>query len=182
MNRKSIAVDMDEVLADTFKKIVKTANDICNLSLSEVDVKGNRIWDFINKEQAKELRKAINTPGFFRDLEVIDSAVFAVKELSKHYDIYIATAAMEAPNSFHDKYEWLMEHFPFLDPRYFIFCGNKKVVHADYLIDDTVSQLDAFTGEGILFKANHNENTVTNHIQVDSWNEVLTLFSSLRVV
>ncbi|MGJ9459973.1 5' nucleotidase, NT5C type [Oceanobacillus sp. CF4.6] len=182
MDRKSIAIDMDEVLADTFKKLLKTVNEVCHLSLTEAEVKGNKMWKLLNAEQAIELRKAINSPGFFRDLEVIDSAVQAVKELSEHYDIYIATAAMEVPNSFHDKYEWLIEHFPFLDARYFIFCGDKKVVHADYLIDDTVSQLDAFTGKGILFKANHNENMETNHMQVDNWQEVLELFTSLQVV
>ncbi|WP_156288944.1 5' nucleotidase, NT5C type [Oceanobacillus salinisoli] len=181
MERKSIAIDMDEVLADTFKKILKTANDLFNLSIDKEDVRGNKFWNLLNEEQVVELRKAINAPGFFRDLEVIDSAIPVVKELSEHYDIYIATAAMEVPNSFIDKYNWLKEHFPFLNSSYFIFCGNKKVVNADYLIDDTVKQLDAFTGEGILFKTIFNENLQTNHVQVDNWKEVLEYFNSLRI-
>ena len=38
-----------------------------------------------------------------------------VKKLTEQYDVYIATAAMDVPTSFHDKYEWLLEFFPFLD-------------------------------------------------------------------
>ena len=36
-----------------------------------------------------------------------------VKKLTEQYDVYIATAAMDVPTSFHDKYEWLLEFFPF---------------------------------------------------------------------
>ena len=47
-----------------------------------------------------------------------------VKKLTEQYDVYIATAAMDVP-TFHDKYEWLLEFFPFLDPQQFVFCGRK---------------------------------------------------------
>lgn len=36
-----------------------------------------------------------------------------VKKLTEQYDVYIATATMDVPTSFHDKYEWLLEFFPF---------------------------------------------------------------------
>ena len=179
MNRKSIAIDMDEVLADTFKKVIQTVNELFDLSLTEASVKGRKLWDLLNEEQRIELKEAIHAPGFFRDLEVIDSAVPVVKELSERYDIYIATAAMEVPHSFRDKFEWLEEHFPFLDHHFFIFCGNKKVVKADYLIDDTIRQLDNFTGKGILFKSAHNEHMETEHMRVENWHEVLELFNSI---
>ena len=29
------------------------------------------------------------------------------EKLTEYYDVYIATAAMDVPTSFHDKYEWL---------------------------------------------------------------------------
>ena len=61
-----------------------------------------------------------------------------VKKLTEQYDVYIATAAMDVPTSFHDKYEWLLEFFPFLDPQQFVFCGRKNVVKTDYLIDDNL--------------------------------------------
>ena len=179
VERISIAIDMDEVLADTSKKVFQTAKEL-GLPVSKEELRGKSIWTTLTKEQLIVLGQAINTAGYFRDLEVIDSAIPVVKELSEHYDIYIATAAMEVPFSFMDKYEWLKEHFPFLDHNYFIFCGNKKVVHADYLIDDTVSQLDNFTGTGILFEAYHNENMKTDHVHVSGWNDVREYFKKVR--
>ena len=66
------------------------------------------------------------------------------------------TAAMEVPCSFTAKFQWLERHFPFLPPDNIVFCGNKGIIAADYLIDDNVYQLDRFRGEGILFTTPHN--------------------------
>ena len=43
---------------------------------------------------------------------MIPHAQEVVEKLNEHYDVYIA-AAMDVPTSFHDKYEWLLEYFPF---------------------------------------------------------------------
>ena len=69
--------------------------------------------------------EVLREPGFFRRLKVMPHAQEVVKKLNEHYDIYIATAAMDVPTSFHDKYEWLLEFFPFLNPQHFVFCGRK---------------------------------------------------------
>lgn len=175
---------MDEVLANTSKKIFQVVNEL-GYSISEEKLRGTSIWTTLDSNVLHHLGQKINKPGFFRDLEVMESAVSVVKELSEHYDIYIATAAMEVPHSFMDKYEWLQEHFPFLNPQYFIFCGNKKVVHADYLIDDTIAQLDAFTGTGgtgILYKAYHNEGIATEHMKMNNWIEIQNHFKDLREI
>jgi 5'(3')-deoxyribonucleotidase len=58
---------------------------------------------------------------------------------SKHYDIFITTAAMEFPSSFTAKYEWLKEHFDFLNEMNFVFCGDKSIICADFLMRDILS-------------------------------------------
>ncbi|MCU6424537.1 5' nucleotidase, NT5C type, partial [Klebsiella aerogenes] len=78
------------------------------------------------------VRDILRAPGFFRNLTVMPHAQEVVKKLTEQYDVYIATAAMDVPTSFHDKYEWLLEFFPFLDPQQFVFCGRKNVVKTDY--------------------------------------------------
>lgn len=55
---------------------------------------------------------------------MIPHAQEVVEKLNEHYDVYIATAAMDVPTSFHDKYEWLLEYFPFY-PQHFIFVEEK---------------------------------------------------------
>ena len=58
------------------------------------------------------LHEILREPGF-QKLKVMAHAQEVVKKLTEYYDVYIATAAMDVPTSFHDKYEWLREYFPF---------------------------------------------------------------------
>ena len=85
--------------------------------------------------------------------------------------VFIATAAMEFPNSFLDKYQWLQRHFPFIEWRNFVFCGDKSILNADYLIDDNAYNFDGFRGQGLLFDAPHNA-LETRYRRVHSWQEV----------
>ena len=80
-------------------------------------------------------------------------------------------AAMDVPGSFNAKYDWLLEHLPFLDTQNFVFCGNKAVIHTDYLIDDSPRQLHAFKGTGILYTMPYNVH-VEDFVTVSSWKEI----------
>lgn len=171
---KRIAIDMDEVMADYFTSNLQLFNSHFNKSLTKEDLQGKRITD-IYPELAAELHEITNQAGFFRNLEVIKGARETILELSKHFEIMIATAAKDVPNSLHAKYEWLKEHFDFLDEQYFLFCGDKSVVQADYLIDDNISQLNSFTNQGILFTSHHNIYVDWN-IRCNNWLEVKNYF------
>ncbi|MGQ4827688.1 5' nucleotidase, NT5C type, partial [Enterococcus faecalis] len=78
--------------------------------------------------------------------------------LHREHEIFIASAAMEVPMSFTAKYEWMKEHFPFISPMNIVFCGDKSILNADYLIDDSARHFKRFRGQGILFDAPHNHN------------------------
>lgn len=174
MMRQSIAIDMDEVLADTLKKVIFQFNESAGMSLTKEDLYERKLRTEY-PEHVDKLDKLLLDPGFFRDLEVFPDAIRVVERLTHHYDVYIATAAMDVPTSFDAKYEWLREHFPFLDPQHFIFCGNKGIVGTDYLIDDNPRQLRAFKGKGIIFDAVHNQ-SISEFDRVSSWNDVERYF------
>jgi 5'(3')-deoxyribonucleotidase len=84
---------------------------------------------------------------------------------------------MEHPSSFSAKYEWLKENFPFLSDRNFVFCGDKSIIHADYLIDDSVRHFERFVGQGILYSAPHNLNE-EGYVRVNNWYDVKQYFLS----
>lgn len=179
VHMKSIAVDMDQVLADFLGKATKAFNARFNQNFTKEDFEVAKI-EAIYPELADEFFLMINESDFFRDFELEDEdAVPVLKELNDHYEIYIATAAMDVPGCFNAKYEWLLEHFPFLNPAHFIFCGDKKVVKADYLIDDNVRQLQSFTGEGILYSQRYNEQC-TEFKRVHNWKEIRNLFLPVK--
>jgi len=98
-----------------------------------------------------------------------------MQRLQKNYEVYIATAAMEVPTSFEQKYRWLGKHFPFIPPSHIVFCGDKSILLADYLIDDNPRQLKLFKGEGILYSSPHNVD-VTGYKRVKDWLDVEKLF------
>ncbi|HDK5704164.1 TPA: 5'(3')-deoxyribonucleotidase [Staphylococcus pseudintermedius] len=172
--RTSIGIDMDEVLADTMGAILDELNRRTQLGVTIDQIAGKRIYE-IMPEHTKEIRNILASDGFFGRLNVMKDAQAVVKKLAKHYDIYIVTAAMDVPTSFHDKYEWLLEHFPFLDSQQFVFCGRKDIVATDYLIDDNPRQLGGHTGKPLMFSAPHNEGN-TDFERVNNWKEVEEYF------
>ena len=172
---KRIAIDMDEVTADTFGGRLKRYNKTFSTSLQPNDFTGKRVFDVIPEERRDLMKTQMREPGFFVSLDVIEGAQEVVRELSEHYEVFIVTAAMEVPTSFSEKYIWLRTHFPFIDPMNYVFCGHKFVIAADYLIDDHVRHFETFPGEGILFGAPHNASE-EGYRRVRSWAEVRELF------
>lgn len=174
MSRKKIAIDMDEVLADTLGVIIDGVNERANLGITVESLNGQKLKHVIPEHDGL-VTEILREPGFFRHLKVMPNAQEVVEKLNEHYDVYIATAAMDVPTSFHDKYEWLLEHFPFLDPQHFVFCGRKNIINADYLIDDNPRQLAIFEGESIMYTAVHNMNH-HDYKRVNGWKDVEALF------
>lgn len=176
--RKSIAIDMDQVLANFYKKLTVVFNEAFGTNYTEEAFLLTARKD-LTKEEEKKLFGLINEPEFFRDLDVIDPhAIEVVKELQERFDVYIATAAMDVPGSFNAKYDWLMEHMPYLNTQNIVFCGNKAVIHTDYLIDDSPRQLEVFSGTGLLYAMPYNEN-VTAFKRVDNWLAIRDYFANV---
>lgn len=167
---KRIAIDMDDVMADFSAKYARLFNEKFDLNLTKAQLAREDVRH-LHHEFMNEIMAHLEDPTYFRDLEVMEDSQEVIKELSEHYEIYIATAAMEVPASFNAKFEWLKEHFPFLEQMNIVFCGDKSVIHADYLIDDNVKNFKGFKGEGILFSAPHNMDE-SHHPRVNSWQEV----------
>lgn len=169
-----IAIDMDEVIADYIKKQLKLYNQTFNEVVKVEDLRGLKLRQY-RPESKEKLVEFLQDPSFFTDLEVLADSQEVIRELNEDYDIYITTAAMEYPTSFTAKYNWLKEHFPFLDDQKFVFCGNKSIIHADYLIDDNVKHFPNFIGKPLLFTAPHNIN-ITAYTRLNNWKEVRSFF------
>ncbi|EFM12146.1 5'(3')-deoxyribonucleotidase [Paenibacillus curdlanolyticus YK9] len=171
---KRIAIDMDEVIADFNTKHLRLFNEQYNEQLTVHDLQGTRLR-LLRPHLKNEIIGYLKDPSFFRDLDVMANSQEVIKQLSEQYEIYITTAAMEYPTSFAAKYEWLKEHFSFLSDMNFVFCGDKSIIRADYLIDDNVRHFEHFAGQGILFHAPHNVNEHAE-IRVHNWLEIRDYF------
>ena len=172
--KKTICIDQDDVLADTHAKMIGLylQSDAPRYELAELQEKS--FQELFHEEERNAVYRQIHEPGFFADIPVMPGAQDAVVRLQERYDIFVATAAMEFPNSFRDKYDWLAEHFPTIPWKNYIFLGDKSILGADYLIDDMPYNLHTFLGKGLLFDALHNRDE-TAYTRVRNWTEVLNL-------
>ena len=174
--RKRITIDMDETICDTLTRHIDWYNAEFKQNLKTSDLLGTKIYSRVPADHLARVRSYPDNPEFFVDLKPLDDAIEVIKELSQRFDIYIATAAMEHPTSFAAKYDWLVKYLPFLYPMNFVFCGDKGIVNADYLIDDSSRHFKYFSGQGVLFTAPHNVNEVVD-VRVDNWQAVKNYFS-----
>jgi 5'-nucleotidase len=173
--KKSIAIDMDGVIADIEAQV---------LNWYERDYGVRHTRDYLMGRSNEDLfpekgliRKYVLSPGFFGTLPVMDGAVEAVKTLMDDFKVYIVSAAMEFPLSLNEKLEWLGVHFPFITWHNIIFCGDKSIINTDYMIDDHIKNLDHFKGKTLMFHAFHNT-TYTHHTRVTNWKEIVTLLKA----
>lgn len=166
-----IFVDMDEVIADTYGAHISLYNSEFQGHLTPENCAGKEVWHMVPEAHQDSVRKHAYRRGFFRDLKPIADSVIILKELAAQHDIYIASAAMQFPNSLEEKSHWLDEHFSFIPWQNRILCGHKHVLNGDVLIDDRSYNLLTFDGRGILFTSPHNINT-EGYERADTWLEI----------
>ncbi|SFC96734.1 5' nucleotidase, NT5C type [Flavobacterium phragmitis] len=174
MNKKTIAIDMDGVLADVELQIIDHYNAAYGTTLTKESIQGLSEEEAFNGRDL--LIEILNKDNFFRTLPVMPDAVESVRELQKNFEIFIVSAATEFPLSLAEKVAWLGEHFPFIKWENIVLCGSKRIIKTDYLIDDHCKNLDYCIGKPIMFTAFHNINQ-THHLRVNNWKEAVAVLN-----
>lgn len=175
--RLRIAIDMDEVMADALAEHLRRYNDAFATDLALADLHGRHLEECIPAEH-RPAAEAMLDSTFFEQLAVMPGCQEVIRELTLRHEVFIVTAAMDVPCSFDAKYRWLRQHFPFIPSSHFVFCGDKHIVDADYLIDDRARHFEKFTGNPLLFSAPHNAGE-TRYPRVSSWAEVRDVLTRL---
>jgi 5'(3')-deoxyribonucleotidase/uncharacterized protein with PQ loop repeat len=176
--RLRIAIDMDEVMADALAEQLRRYNAAFGATMSVSDVAGRHLEDCVPAAH-RDAAEAMFDASFFEDLAIMPDCQEVVRELAEKHDVFVVTAAMDVPCSFAAKYQWLRQHFPFIPPSQIVFCGDKSIVDADYLIDDRARHFARFKGRPLLFSAPHNAHE-RRYPRVNSWAEVREVFRVLE--
>jgi 5'-nucleotidase len=175
--RLRIAIDMDEVMADALSEHVRRYNEAFGAAISVEHLTGRHLEDCVPPEH-REAAESMFDASFFEDLALFPGCREVVEELAQRHEVFIVSAAMDVPLSFEAKYRWLRRHFPFIPPSNIVFCGDKSIIDADYLIDDRARHFERFKGHPILFSAPHNA-AESRYPRVSSWAEVKEVFARL---
>lgn len=162
---------MDDVMADTHAKFVQLylSGETPRYTLEQLKEKS--FHELFDEDEYQTLSQKVYEPGFFTDIPVMEGAQEVIAGLMDKYEVFVASAAQEFPNSLREKWDWLQQHFPAISWRNYVFLGDKSILNADYLIDDLARNLRTFQGEGLLFDALHNRDEV-NFRRVKSWHEI----------
>ena len=137
--RPRIAVDMDEVLADTMHKFIDLYEERYGRRLQREDYWGKKIYRI---DGVSELRNVLFDEGFFRDLkrdaEQPGSDCRNCRSTTR-YSSQRRLWSFAIPSAISTTGCW--STFPFLKWKNFVFCGDKSIVRADYMIDDHANNL-----------------------------------------
>lgn len=167
--KKTIAIDMDGVLADVEAHFLDWYERDYNIRMTKDDLHGKREEEAFPEKGI--IKKFASSKGFFQTVPVMPGAVRAIEKLNEKYEVYVVSAAMEFPQSLTEKKQWLEKNFPSISWKNIIFCGDKSIINTDYMIDDHIKNLDYFKGETIMFHAFHNV-SYNHHTRVNNWEEV----------
>lgn len=172
--RPTIAVDMDHVMADTGAHMCDWVN--AKYGAAYVGESFPTLLRCLPSEQSRAMDDYVADGAMMRDLPLMPGCVDVLRALSDRFAIVVCTAAMEYPNTIMPKIDWLTEHFPFLDPQLFVFCGYKQVMGTDYLIDDSPKHFHGFQGKPLLYSAIHNHD-VDDWTRVGDWADIAAYFA-----
>lgn len=167
---KRLIVDMDDVMADATGQFINYYEKEFGVRVDRAVLNGKGEGEGF-PENHSTIAEFPYRDNFFRTMTVNEDCQSVMEQLNKKYEVFIVSAAMEFPQSLSEKLEWIKEHFPFITWKQVVFCGNKSVVHGDYMIDDLVRNLERFNGEKFIFTAPHNIHL--NHFKrFNNWREV----------
>ena len=176
-------IDMDDVLIyGNFSKILE---DYLGYKPDYDNIKNYYIQDILEDKKDNFFSK-------FKDMDMYENATLLpdcyeiLKKLSEYYKIYICTDYIwreiieYAGNNLKNKYNFLYKKLDFIEPKNFIFVGDKSVVNCDIKIDDKVNNIEGAKTK-LLFTAWHNKDLTDeelkkqNIIRVNNWKEIATI-------
>jgi len=169
---QSVIVDMDNVMANISRQFICWYRRETGEAVAPESLVGKpELGAF---PQPEIVRSFLYTPGFFRNVPVMEDSQEVLAALNEKYKVFIVSSALEFPLSLPEKHAWLGEHFPFIQWQQIVFCGSKSLIKGDYMIDDYQKNLDYFDGEKLLYTAPHNQ-LVEGYRRVNNWQEVASL-------
>lgn len=167
MGKKVLLLDIDEVFC--FSGFLKFINEFLSTSYVIDDFTDYYIDEAaIPKERFAEFNQFIQDKNLYLDAYILPYAVEVIKKLNEIYDVYPCTDCLNPFNIeksgiiYKNKFDFLLEKLPFINPKHFIFTAAKGVIKADVIIDDRLSNLKNDIPTRILFPSYHNKD-ITDH-------------------
>ena len=173
-------IDMDNVITDGI--FLDLINEFLGTNYKYLDCNKYYLQELI-KDRKEEFWEYVKDRNFYEDAILFEGCYEVLEKLNKKYDIYIVTAYLWndcidiSGNNLCNKYYYLREMLPFIDPKKYIFTTNKNLMNFDIRLDDKVENI--INGDiKLLMNAWHNRNISDdelkekNIIRVNNWYDI----------
>ena len=197
--RQTIAIDIDDVLSKSAKKIIEYGNQKWGMSLTinDYDEDFTKLWQVDNEEMRRRFDEYIEF-GVLSTYEYDSDATLVLKKLKNDYDLIVITSRSTTLKN--DTITWINEKYPgIFDEDHIHFAGFWDIVtdgnaihctkgelvknlNANYLIDDQLKHclsVSALGMKSILFgnySWNKSDNLPQNVQRVENWLDILRYF------
>ncbi len=194
MPKKTIAIDIDDVLAEHAQALVDFSNKMygTHLTIEDYNDHWSVMWQ-VDKTERECRAEQFLTPENIKGFGVVFGADQGLRKLSKHYNLALVTA--RPPSMLEMSKEWLNSHYPDIDFKmHFIALWEDKnapskadickKIDAEYLIDDLPGHCNIAAEGGIKallfgdYAWNRKEEVVDGVVRVHDWQEVLEYFDA----
>jgi uncharacterized protein len=180
LEKKIIGIDVDNVITETDSIIRDLIKQKIGVSASEEDIIE---WSYsvscgISKREEEKIFNIFHT-FYLNYVELKRGANEGIKELSKHYSIWLITQRPKKTKR--STIAWLKSNGIIYDK--IVFTKNKRIYFTflEYLIEDNGNTACDFANLGKnVFLLNFPWNKVFNHkriIRVDNWHEIISLLT-----
>lgn len=111
MVRQTIAIDIDDVLADSAAGFVAFSNAMwgTNLRPEDYDEHWAQVWQ-VENDEVERRATAFHESGVLRRYKSVDTALPVLRRLGKDYDLRIVTSRRLQTRQ--DTIDWVHEHYP----------------------------------------------------------------------
>ena len=184
---KTIMVDMDDVITDG-----NFTNFLEEFLGKKFNVNDSKIYyrQELIEGKEKEFKKIYQYKNLYENAPLLDGCYEVLKRLNEKYDIYIVTSyiwgkdIINPEENLKNKFQYLKEKLPFINPNKYIFTQNKKLLNFDIRIGDRISGLE--NGKINLLFNSWSNNTITekelkekNIIRVKNWYDIESVLNEL---
>ncbi len=183
---KKLMIDLDETICTG--GYLQAVNDFLKTNYKEEDIDSYYVEDVMDDEEKERfLDYFYQHVNIYKTIDVIPDSLKVIEKLSTCYDIYIATAFVdkrrvkESGVMAMQKYHWIVENMPYIDPRKIVLTGSKNIVMCDVKIDDKVSNLKGFGELKLLLDQPHNQKYSFEELEkrkikrVYNWNQIYSI-------
>jgi len=161
MKRKKILLDVDEVIC--FSGFLEAVNEFLGTNYLIDDFTDYYIDEVaIPEDQFEDFKRFAASRNNYENPQFLPGAIETIEQLSEYYDIFICSSCvnpfypLESGEIFKNKFNFLVEYLPFINPENFIFTTSKQLIKGDIIIDDVMSHLSSDIEIKILFPSYHN--------------------------